>query len=269
MYSPEHHLSRRASLSDSSSVRMSPSRTGPFTLRMMDRLLSSRNSTRTCKQCPFWVPSSCATPWPHSRMKHQGRPGVAICFWISQEVERPICCCGDGQHEHHQLQDATGLDANKHRPVVSVTWTPPQAAYHARLARLQTTSSAWYGTTVILPKACLQVFLRSGKQDLRVESLLKLDPVAFVFGVGRGLSVGHRSLLQWPQQFPKRQHQFLEQVKSQVWSLQYLEETCSRILCTYLCTLSLGSGSAQNFRHLWTENKHVWFSSHFVWSDSV
>lgn len=39
--------SRRASRSDSSRVRTSPSRTGPFTLRMMERLVSSMNSTRT------------------------------------------------------------------------------------------------------------------------------------------------------------------------------------------------------------------------------
>merc|ERR550539_158610 len=45
--SPVDHLSLLASLSDSNSVRMSPSLTGPFTLRMMDRLESSKNSTRT------------------------------------------------------------------------------------------------------------------------------------------------------------------------------------------------------------------------------
>jgi len=30
---------------------MSPSRTGPFTFRMIDRLVSSRNSTRTYQKC--------------------------------------------------------------------------------------------------------------------------------------------------------------------------------------------------------------------------
>lgn len=44
---PPGYLSRRASLSDSSKVRMSPSRTGPLTFLIMDRLLSSKNSTRT------------------------------------------------------------------------------------------------------------------------------------------------------------------------------------------------------------------------------
>lgn len=39
--------SLRASRSDSNSVSTSPSRTGPFTLRMMERLVSSMNSTRT------------------------------------------------------------------------------------------------------------------------------------------------------------------------------------------------------------------------------
>uniref|UniRef100_A0A8D2LLB0 Uncharacterized protein n=1 Tax=Varanus komodoensis TaxID=61221 RepID=A0A8D2LLB0_VARKO len=39
---------RRASRSDSNSVRTSPSRTGPLTLRMIERLVSSMNSTRTC-----------------------------------------------------------------------------------------------------------------------------------------------------------------------------------------------------------------------------
>lgn len=38
-----------ASLSDSRSVSTSPSLTGPFTFLMMERLLSSMNSTRTCK----------------------------------------------------------------------------------------------------------------------------------------------------------------------------------------------------------------------------
>lgn len=37
----------RASRSDSNRVSTSPSRTGPFTLRMMERLVSSMNSTRT------------------------------------------------------------------------------------------------------------------------------------------------------------------------------------------------------------------------------
>ena len=41
------YLSLLASRSDSSNVKMSPSRTGPFTLRMMDLFVSSRNSTRT------------------------------------------------------------------------------------------------------------------------------------------------------------------------------------------------------------------------------
>lgn len=41
------YRNRRASRSDSSRARRSPSRTGPLTLRMMERLASSRNSTRT------------------------------------------------------------------------------------------------------------------------------------------------------------------------------------------------------------------------------
>ena len=41
------YLSLLASRSDSSKVKMSPSRTGPLTLRMMDRFVSSKNSTRT------------------------------------------------------------------------------------------------------------------------------------------------------------------------------------------------------------------------------
>ena len=42
----------RASLSDSNRVSMSPSRTGPLTFRMIERLVSSINSTRTCMHCP-------------------------------------------------------------------------------------------------------------------------------------------------------------------------------------------------------------------------
>merc|ERR1711978_73158 len=49
------HLSLLASRSDSSNVKMSPSLTGPLTLRMIDRLVSSKNSTRTCVHCP-WDP---------------------------------------------------------------------------------------------------------------------------------------------------------------------------------------------------------------------
>ncbi len=44
--------SRRASRSHSRSVRVSPSRTGPLTLRMMERLVSSMNSTRTWVTLP-------------------------------------------------------------------------------------------------------------------------------------------------------------------------------------------------------------------------
>ena len=50
------YLSLRASRSDSSNVRMSPSRTGPFTLRMIDRLDSSRNSTRTWQHAIMLYP---------------------------------------------------------------------------------------------------------------------------------------------------------------------------------------------------------------------
>merc|ERR1719167_1594644 len=41
-----------ASLSDSRRVRISPSLTGPFTLRMIERFVSSMNSTRTWVHCP-------------------------------------------------------------------------------------------------------------------------------------------------------------------------------------------------------------------------
>ena len=44
------YLNLLASLSDSSRVKISPSLTGPLTFRMIDLLLSSRNSTLTCKQ---------------------------------------------------------------------------------------------------------------------------------------------------------------------------------------------------------------------------
>lgn len=45
-----HYLNLLASRSDSSNVRMSPSRTGPLTLRIILRLVSSKNSTRTYTQ---------------------------------------------------------------------------------------------------------------------------------------------------------------------------------------------------------------------------
>ena len=44
--------SLRASHSDSNRVSTSPSRTGPFTFQMMEWLVSSMNSTRTCVHCP-------------------------------------------------------------------------------------------------------------------------------------------------------------------------------------------------------------------------
>merc|ERR1719356_271704 len=46
------YLKRRASRSHSRSDKMSPSRTGPFTLRMIEREGSSRNSTRTWVTLP-------------------------------------------------------------------------------------------------------------------------------------------------------------------------------------------------------------------------
>lgn len=49
------HLSLLASLSDSRRVRMSPSRTGPLTFLIIDRLESSRKSTLTWVHCP-WEP---------------------------------------------------------------------------------------------------------------------------------------------------------------------------------------------------------------------
>uniref|UniRef100_A0A8C2T2G9 Uncharacterized protein n=1 Tax=Coturnix japonica TaxID=93934 RepID=A0A8C2T2G9_COTJA len=50
------HRSRRASRSDSSRVSTSPSRTGPFTLRMMERLPPARHyGPLTCVHCP-WEP---------------------------------------------------------------------------------------------------------------------------------------------------------------------------------------------------------------------
>lgn len=49
IYFPLPYRSLLASLSDSRSVSTSPSLTGPFTFLMMERLLSSMNSTRTCK----------------------------------------------------------------------------------------------------------------------------------------------------------------------------------------------------------------------------
>ena len=48
------YLSLLASLSHSIRQRISPSRTGPFTFRMMDRFGSSRNSTRTCVTFPVF-----------------------------------------------------------------------------------------------------------------------------------------------------------------------------------------------------------------------
>ena len=41
------YLNRRASRSHSNKHKISPSRTGPFTLRMIERVGSSKNSTRT------------------------------------------------------------------------------------------------------------------------------------------------------------------------------------------------------------------------------
>lgn len=46
------HLSLLASRSDSKSVNISPSLTGPFTFLIIDRLESSRNSTFTWVHCP-------------------------------------------------------------------------------------------------------------------------------------------------------------------------------------------------------------------------
>jgi len=52
MVSAEVHLNLLASLSDSRRVRMSPSRTGPLTFRIIWRLFSLRNSTFTWVHWP-------------------------------------------------------------------------------------------------------------------------------------------------------------------------------------------------------------------------
>jgi len=49
---PSFYLSLLASRSDSSKHKMSFSRTGPLTLRMIERVVSSMNSTRTCVTPP-------------------------------------------------------------------------------------------------------------------------------------------------------------------------------------------------------------------------
>ena len=50
-----NHLNLRASLSDSKRVKISPSRTGPLTFRIIWRFCSPRNSTLTWVHCP-WEP---------------------------------------------------------------------------------------------------------------------------------------------------------------------------------------------------------------------
>ena len=49
-----NYRSLLASRSHSSNMRISPSRIGPLTLRTIERVGSSRNSTRTCETWPVW-----------------------------------------------------------------------------------------------------------------------------------------------------------------------------------------------------------------------
>lgn len=93
---PPAQRSLRASRSDSSRVRTSPSRTGPFTLRMMERLVSSMNSTRTC-----------GTERPqHGPARPSGgtatRPGPLTCVHCPWEPVRPSTLVTCGQRARRQ-----------------------------------------------------------------------------------------------------------------------------------------------------------------------
>ena len=68
------YLNRRASRSDSISTRMSSWRTGPLTLRTMERVGSSRNSTRTCTWTKGRV-SELLRPPSHKLDCTRARPG--------------------------------------------------------------------------------------------------------------------------------------------------------------------------------------------------
>lgn len=66
---------------------MSPSRTGPFTLRMMERLLSSKNSTRTCKYTAQVHLASCKTK---SSKKQEKTPlKMHACYILEEREELP------------------------------------------------------------------------------------------------------------------------------------------------------------------------------------
>ena len=67
-----YHFTILASCPDSSNVRMSPSWTGPFTLCMVEWLLSSKNSMQTNvphPQCQIHLPYQPSCKW-HGTVKH-------------------------------------------------------------------------------------------------------------------------------------------------------------------------------------------------------
>ena len=79
------YLKRRASRSHSSKHRISPSRTGPLTLRMMERLGSSRKNTRT------WVTLPVLPVRPRTLSTLASLTAASFESWISAMVED---CCG-------------------------------------------------------------------------------------------------------------------------------------------------------------------------------
>lgn len=79
-----------ASRSDSNKVRISPSRTGPFTFLMMERVASFKNSTFTCVHCP-WDPVRPSTLITRAKMT-----GLSIFNYF---LVGNVWFCDEGLHK--------------------------------------------------------------------------------------------------------------------------------------------------------------------------
>ena len=102
----------RASRSDSRRARMSLVRTGPLTLRMMERLVSSRNSTLTWVTPPREPvrPRTCKHRWSD---QHLGLLTISVSMNLGHggELNWDLCCSilyNSVRYEHNEQHGRGG-----------------------------------------------------------------------------------------------------------------------------------------------------------------
>ena len=108
-----------ASRSDSNKVRMSPSRTGPFTFLMMERVGSFKNSTFTCVHCP-WDPVRPSTLITRAKMT-----GLSIFNYF---LVGNVWFCDEGLHKKTvattEIQNDTKRGTYKYITSISDIFVP-------------------------------------------------------------------------------------------------------------------------------------------------